>query len=196
MTHTYTVKGKVRYRYYVCQKATKQGYQTCETRSIPAQEIEDFMVDRIAAIGADEKLVAEVEKKARTQREDTLAQFAVERAQIEKSLRHQARTVAGIIGQPNATRRLADLNDQIRAGENRLGEIATEIAGLGEATINRDEVAVALGSFRALFDRLSPPERTRLVPLLVEQVIYNGGKGTVSISFHPAGIKVIAQENP
>lgn len=196
MIHTYTTKGKVRYRYYVCQKATKQGYHACETRSIPAQEIEDFVIDRISTIGADKKLVAEVENEARSQREANLATLADEKVQIEKSLRHQARTVAGIVGQPNAAKRMADLNDQIRAGENRMAEIAMGIARLEDATISRAEVAAALGGFRELFDRLTSPERARLVALLVEKIAYNGGRGSLSITFHPSGIKTIAEEIP
>ena len=43
MIHTYSVKDKVKkYRYYVCIKAQKLGYATCPTRSVNAQEIEDF----------------------------------------------------------------------------------------------------------------------------------------------------------
>ena len=196
MNHTYTAKEKIRYRYYVCQNAAKRGYASCDTRSIPAQEIEDFIVDRMAAIGSDEALIAEVEGRARTEREESLAALVSEKTQIEKSLSHQARTVAGIMGQPNASRRLADLNDQIRAGENRMAEIAAEIAGLEDATISREDVASVLGSFRVLFDRLTPAERTRLVSLVVDQISYNGERGTVSISFHPTGIKTIAEENP
>jgi len=57
--------GPRNYRYYVCQNATKQGYDVCATRSIPAQEIEDFVVDRITSIGKDEGLITRIEQKAR-----------------------------------------------------------------------------------------------------------------------------------
>lgn len=45
MIHTYTSKNKAKkYRYYVCLKAQKQGYDTCLTRSINAQKIEDNVI--------------------------------------------------------------------------------------------------------------------------------------------------------
>jgi site-specific DNA recombinase len=60
MTHSYSLKGKTRYRYYVCQKAMKRGWQECETKSVPAQEIEDFVIQRLARIGSDPELAESV----------------------------------------------------------------------------------------------------------------------------------------
>ncbi len=48
MIHTYTIKKhKKKYRYYVCSNAQKRGYDKCPNRSIPAQLIEDAVVDRL-----------------------------------------------------------------------------------------------------------------------------------------------------
>jgi len=195
MIHTYTRKGATRYRYYVCQNATKQGYKSCETRSIPAQEIEDFVVDRITSIGSEAELVERIERKARARREQRLSALDAEKDQIDKSLRHQAKLVAGIFGLPNATKRLADLEDQVRAGEMRMSEISKEIAGLAEFVVTRDEITGVLGAFRTLFDSLTPASRARALGLLVEQIAYDRTKGTVAISFHPSGIKTLAEEN-
>ena len=51
MSHTYTAKGSRRYRYYVCSAAQKRGWDTCPTGSIPAAEIEAFVVGEIAEEG-------------------------------------------------------------------------------------------------------------------------------------------------
>ena len=67
MTHTYSQKGERRYRYYVCGHAQRDGWETCPTKSIPAQEIERFVVDRIRAIGTDPKLTAELLAKVRAE---------------------------------------------------------------------------------------------------------------------------------
>ncbi len=196
MIHTFTSKGATRYRYYVCQNATKQGARVCTTRSIPAQEIEDFVVDRIAAIGADSELVDRIEKNARNQSEERMAALDAEKTQIEKALRYQAKLVAGIVGLPNATRRLADLEDQLRAGEARMAEIAKEIVGIEAAAITAPEIAGVLGAFRSVFDAMPPAYRARSLGLLLEQVAYDREKGTVAISFHPSGIKTLAEEKP
>ncbi|MBF0387966.1 MAG: recombinase family protein [Candidatus Omnitrophica bacterium] len=51
MTHTYSLKkGKYKYRYYVCTSAQKHGYSSCPNKSIPAQVIEDAVIDRLKMV--------------------------------------------------------------------------------------------------------------------------------------------------
>lgn len=48
MFHTYATKGtKHKYRYYVCNNAQKRGYAGCPNKSIPAQIIEDEVIERL-----------------------------------------------------------------------------------------------------------------------------------------------------
>jgi len=194
MTHSYTCKGTTRYRYYVCQRAMKHGWQECETRSIPAQEIEDFVIQRLARIGSDPELAKAAAAQAQEEHQRLGDALRGEKATIEKNLREQARTVAGFFAQPNAAARLADLEAQIRAGETRLAAIATELAGLGDREIDGADVTRALQNFTSLTEALTPAERERLVHLLVERVVYDGAKSSVSITFHSIGIKTLAQE--
>jgi site-specific DNA recombinase len=194
MIHTYTCKGTTRYRYYVCLKSTKQGAKTCATRSIPAQEIEDFVVDRIATIGSDPELIRRVEMSVSAQRQARLSSFEAEKAEMGKSLRNQAKMVAGIVELPNAATRLAELEEQLRVGEARLAELAREEDAIRSGEIPEGEVALVLGSFRTLFDSMPPTHRARAMELLLQQVTYDREKGSVSISFHPSGIKTLSQE--
>ena len=46
-TKTTSSGGNKRYRYYVCLNAQKRGWQSCPTKSIPAPEIERFVVDQV-----------------------------------------------------------------------------------------------------------------------------------------------------
>jgi site-specific DNA recombinase len=47
MMHTYTVRHRKRYRYYVCLQAQKRGWHTCPSKSVPAAEIERFVVGQV-----------------------------------------------------------------------------------------------------------------------------------------------------
>src|SRR5205807_9462749 len=60
MTPTHSCKdGKKRYRYYLCSGAQKRGWDTCPSKSIPAGEIERFVIDQIRCIGRDPALLHE-----------------------------------------------------------------------------------------------------------------------------------------
>ncbi len=68
MTHTHSTKNDSRrYRYYVCLHAQKRGWKTCPSQSVPAAEIEQFVIDQIRCIGKDTGLVAETLAQARAQ---------------------------------------------------------------------------------------------------------------------------------
>ncbi|MFN0133026.1 MAG: recombinase family protein [Phycisphaerales bacterium] len=55
MGHTYSVKAKRLYRYYTCQGAQKHGRDACPSRSLPANQVEALVVERVkeAAVDAD-----------------------------------------------------------------------------------------------------------------------------------------------
>ena len=58
MSPTFSQKRRLRYRYYLCLKAHRRGWSTCPSKSVPAVEIERFVVDRLRAMGNDPELVA------------------------------------------------------------------------------------------------------------------------------------------
>ena len=47
MTNQPVTKGKRRYRYYVCTNGIKNGREVCPNGSVPAQQVEDFVVARL-----------------------------------------------------------------------------------------------------------------------------------------------------
>ena len=56
MFHTYTLKNKThKYRYYVCTSAQKRGYNSCPTKSVNAQAIEDATIDCLKRIFIDNR---------------------------------------------------------------------------------------------------------------------------------------------
>jgi hypothetical protein len=56
MTPSHTSRGCRRYRYYVCTRAQKRGWDQCPSKSIPAGQIEAFVVEQIGGIGCDRAL--------------------------------------------------------------------------------------------------------------------------------------------
>ncbi len=61
MTPSHSTRaGRKRYRYSVCSSAQKRGWQTCPSKSIPAQEIERLVVDQLRSLGRDATLLQAV----------------------------------------------------------------------------------------------------------------------------------------
>ncbi len=94
----------------------------------------------------------------------------------------------------NAGGEMAAVQERIRVAEQRATEVGVEIAVLGRDLVDEGEVRAALSMFAPVWETLSPREQARIVRLLVERVDYDGGKGTIAITFRPNGIKTLAGE--
>lgn len=188
MSHTYTTKGPRQYRYYVCQRAQKQGWQKCPSPSIPAREIEQFVVEQIKGIGLDPAVISETTSQARRQTQNRIASLARERSGLESQLRNDQAELSHVaVGCPGDAR-LLQLHERIRKAECRMKEIEDELAALDRNLTRHSDVAAALTDFDAVWERLTPREQSRIVELVVDRVIYDGAGGNVSITFRQSGI--------
>ncbi len=198
MGHTYSTKnGNIQYRYYVCLRAQKRGWHTCPSKSIPAAEIERLVVEQIRTIGRDPAMLGPTLKYARKQAKDALAATESERAALERELKRsyqEVRTLATEAGTPNGpgAARLGDLNERIRTGEQAMTSLRERVVALSRQVLDEREVADAMAAFDPVWETLTPKEQARVVRLLVQRVDYDGSKGTVSLTFHPDGLKTLA----
>jgi site-specific DNA recombinase len=196
-----TKQGKKRYRYYTCTSAQKRGWQSCPSKSIPAGEIERFVVEQIKCIGRDPALRSETFAAANAQVQTRLAELRAEHARLETDvgrwnteIRKTLEQTAQGGGAEIALTRLAELQERIRAAERRWAEIGEQITALAREQVTGGDVERALSMFDPVWATLTPQEQTRIVQLLVERVDFNGASSTVAITFHPSGIKTLADE--
>jgi len=200
MGHTYTSKGtNRRYRYYVCLNAQKKGWHTCATKSVPAAEIEQFVIQQIKGIGKDPQVMAETMRQAVGEGQRELKALQGEERTLRRQLARYSKQLLGLAGagdRSGTADRLAGVQDHIRQTEQRLTMIGDQVVSFQHQIVDEREVRAALTAFDPVWQTLSPRERARMVRLLVDRVEYDGKAGTVSVTFRPSGIKTLAQEQP
>lgn len=197
MGHTYTSKkGRVAYRYYVCNGAAKRGWDSCPAKSIPAGEIERIVAEQVRAIGKDPRLVEATLRHARQKTDDSMRELLKEQTAVERQLRRHHAEV-GKLAADAANRnggtaaRLGDLHERIRTGEERLAQIAAELRTLEAGQIDAMTMAESLVEFDAVWENLAPKEQARVLRLLIERVEYDGAKGKVAITFRPSRLRAL-----
>ena len=204
MIHACTVKkNNTRYRYYVCSKAQKNGWHSCATKSVPAAEIERFVVDRIRCIGQDRNLITETLNQARNQIQMSVEKLESELFIVKKEIKRYASEVNELIGRTATntnertltSNRLAEIEDQIHSSRQRAEELIDEIDQRNSEMVDESELTSALEGFYPVWESLSSRERTRVIHLLVERVGYDGENGMLSITFRPTGIRVLSRES-
>ncbi len=196
MVHHYSQKNGRRYQYYVCLSAQKLGWDTCVAPSLPAGEIEQFIVDQIRHIGQDPDLIRETLEKARQHVTDRAGQLQGELAAVHRQ-RHrdevELQKVAGAVDGDSSLARLADLQERLRIANERSTEILAELDQLQAEQIDETEVATALAEFDAVWQVLSPKEQARVLQLLIERVDYHGDTGDVTLTFHHTGLSALSE---
>jgi site-specific DNA recombinase len=202
MTHTHTLKRNTRYRYYVCTTAQKRGWETCPTKSVPASEIERFVIDRIRGIGRDPGVLIKTLEQCRNQNRESVVRLEAEQKALQRELKRHQSEVRQLVretathghGTSPATVQLADLKERIRVTEQRVTAIRDERVELSREQVDEREIAKALSLFDPVWDTLSPKEQARVIRLLVVQVRYDGEQGKISVTFRPTGIRFLAEE--
>jgi site-specific DNA recombinase len=201
MTPSHTTRGARRYRYYVCSSAQKRGWNTCPSKSISAAQIEEFVISQIKCIGQDQALIREVLAQAHQQDAARTSELEVEQRSLEKDLTRwhaELRKLSGQLrpGDDNGLliSRLADLQERIGLVEGRMRKVREQIQTVQQQLLDEEETALALSVFDPVWEALTPREQTRVIGLLVERVDYDGATGRIAITFHPTGIKALAQQ--
>ena len=194
MSHSYSQHRQKRYRYYVCTNAQKRGWAVCPAPSLPAAEIERFVVEQIRAVGEDPTLLEETLAAARRTARESVRQLETERKALLKQYRRDQAEIQRLVGVPSAVARLAELQDTARIATRRITEIDDEIMALSRELPDDDEVEIAMRQFDPVWENLHPGEQQRLVRLLVQQVKWDGENSDVSITFRPAGIRMLAEQ--
>jgi site-specific DNA recombinase len=203
MAHTYAKKKNKLYRYYLCTTKQKQGKETCDTPPLPAQEIEDHVVEMVKRIGKDPELVQQaftetVEQRKRQQArlEQEQRGLLEERRQLENKIE---RLVAAI---DSCNTPLATIGEQLRKAEELVSQIERRLAEIDEGldqleseAVDREHLVAVLERFGLLWEVLAENEKTRLINQLLESVVYDPASNRISLVFQPRAPSVSSREN-
>lgn len=182
------------YRYYRCLTRDKQGRGGCSARPLPAQALEDFVVDRIhqATSGATGKVLAtDVVSAIRVKVAREQADLNLERRGLPSRIQgvgaekaRLARSLQRIRNQASRTaieEQINHLSEEEAAREQRLADIDVRLATLDSTRVEADWIAAALRDFKTLWDAMTPENRVRLVRAIVERVEVDEKAATIEV---------------
>jgi len=195
MSHTMTkhrTNPAVRYRYYRCTNAIKNGASECPAGTIPGAEIEQMVVDELRGLGSDPELLARVLAAAHSAIDGERAGLEEERAGLQRSVRRRHRELRKLAtsgSEEEVASQIAELHEHAAAGEHRLAEIDVRLAELAAESIKPDQAAAVFAAFDPAWTRLIPREQARLIQLLVEVAEYDAVSSCLSVTFRPTSIR-------
>jgi site-specific DNA recombinase len=190
MYHSFTTKNNRHYRYYVHRDVIKRADTPGTTRTVPAGDIEAFVLEKIKVIGQSEQLAAETIRQARLRRADQLSEWEADARQLRSAAARtdqEIHRLAGANGE-EAVAKLASLQDRLAREQGRLAEVNLCIENTNTETLDERGLVRALSDFDGIWDALRGEERVKLIHLLIQRVGYNAQSGEVQIDFHPSGL--------
>ncbi|MFO0426069.1 MAG: recombinase family protein [Planctomyces sp.] len=195
MVPSITKKGDRRYRYYVCSKAQKLGWHTCPSKSVPAAEMERFVIDQIRSLGTDPDFVETVIDQIAEVATQELAGLREQERIAEREIRQCESVIQQLpTNSPDQTQRMAAAQERMRIATEQLSAIQQQIQNHDIEMPERAVVQLALQEFDPVWNALSPREQERVLKLLVQRIDYNGETGQVEITFAPDGFEIFLEQ--
>ncbi|MEN6386032.1 MAG: recombinase family protein [Phycisphaerales bacterium] len=198
MSHHTVMKDNKGYRYYVCINAQKRGWDTCASPSLPASELEEFVIGQIRSLRKDDMFLSEVLEKAQEKLYAQLEQNEELHKKAEMEVKPLVRSLGQISAQAvfdsKAADKLSELQEEIKQKEQYITSLNEKIIAAKKRMLNTDEMTGAIEAFDPIWKSLTPHEQGKLIKLLVQQVEFDGEKQEVTVIFHPTGIKSLTQE--
>ncbi len=178
------------YRYYVCTRAQKRGWSECPGPSLPAPELEQFVVNQIRSLGRDDALMAESVRGAQEQLRARVEALSADRAdaiaQLEAAREELRELIDSGRERNGSAARASGLREEIRVLSAADRRMIKRIDAMQERVLDEDELAGAFEAFDPMWDALTTAERERFVHLLVRSVEYDAENEAISVSFHAA----------
>jgi len=165
-------KGQKLYRYYVCTNAHANGYDNCPTPSIPAAEIERFVLERLVELGSNEEVL-----------ESIFLQAKVLWAEKIETMRREERRLHLHI---NTLLQGSEPSDQreLRVAQAQHRSLLKQIEEAERDRITISECENSMGRFETLIGHLTIDEKSWLLKLLFERIDFDGGTGSIRFHLH------------
>ncbi len=167
-----TKKGKKLYRYYVCTNAHNNGYDKCPAPSIPAEEIERFVLERLVELGSNERVLDEVLHQAQALWQDQIKGMHRDERVLQLNIETLSQG-----DEPSDHRKRMSLQAQLRS-------LREKIETAESSSITEKECDNALGQFEALLNHLTISEKSWLLQLVFERIDFDGRDGKIRFHVH------------
>jgi site-specific DNA recombinase len=191
------------YRYYTCLAVKQRGTGACTVRSVPADALEDFVVDCIRDVAKCPSLITETIAAVAAEKMAQVPALATERRHLEHEralVRTEARSLVTRLAEATGgaansiTERLSELDERTTQIDMRISDIVSHIAAAHESSAEPEDIAQALIAFDEVWDALTINERGRVIRLIAERVDFDGVAGTISVAYSPTGLALLHKE--
>ena len=190
MTNSSKEKRRKLYLYYRCTAAVIKGKPACPVRTVAADELEEFLIDKFKELGKNQKLLTKSIEKSNVLAKQGLEPLRRSKERTESQLakiNQELKQLVDILKTPDLDKKrarsivkeISDLEGSKEKLEDEIHRIETNMQHLSQHVIDADTFIRLFREFPKVFETFSFDEKRNLILLLVKEVIYTPTKVTV-----------------
>ena len=190
MTNSSKEKRRKLYLYYRCTAAVIKGKPACPVRTVAADELEEFLIDKFKELGKNQKLLTKSIEKSNVLAKQGLEPLRRSKERTESQLakiNQELKQLVDILKTPDLDKKrarsivkeISELEGSKEKLEDEIHRIETNMQHLSQHVIDADTFIRLFREFPKVFETFSFDEKRNLILLLVKEVIYTPTKVTV-----------------
>ena len=195
---TFARKSGRTYRYYLCLKASKNGYDVCPVKTVSAGTVENAVTIQLRAMLRSPEEVAEILQSMQKRESEERKKLGRETRRLRKEIKviktKATRLLQGELDSANGFVReeLARLEGQRIELEDKLRLVEWKLDSESRTQTAPGTVTAELARLNDMWDKLFPAEQERIIRLLVEEVVVY--QDHLEVAIRPDGLCSIAGE--
>ncbi len=166
-----------RYRYYVCFSRQRYGKKVCEGDRLPADELEEAILEQLLAVLEREPMVREAISEAFAELDAEQPQRAAELERLDAELRRTGESLdryfrafeEGTMPESACGPRIKELSERLRGLQARQEELAAEEPAERDP-LSDEDLALLQAQVREVIEGGDQPTRKALLQSLVEEI--------------------------
>lgn len=167
------------YHYYQCTKNTHIGAQACNTRYLPSESIENFVVERVRELTTKQDEIKRMTDRANEKGSQQIKKLTDEKKAISRHLQDIQEKLNSIVDsiETGSLKTFKSLNERVNSlelekedSEGKLGAIDFEKSKIEQDRLSAELMAQAFRSFRDIIDKAKPQKLKELLFRIVEVV--------------------------
>ena len=183
MTPSSSMNGSKRnYTYYQCTKSHRIGSEACDVKYVPAQAIENFIVDRVKELTMDENEIKQIIAKSDQKKQKKLDTLQKNKAQLNRQLQSVKEKLNSMVDSietggvevfKSIKERMEALEKEREDLEKKLKETDLEIEETEQECLSAEVMCETFKSLKDILDKADKTELRELLYRIIEVIEWN-----------------------
>jgi site-specific DNA recombinase len=203
MTPTYTKNWKKdgkspRFTYYYrCTKTYKHDWNSCSIKSVNAERIDNFILDRLKEVSRDERAIKTLVRKINQEDEERLSPLKQQEKNLFKEIKEVERKIQNLLNflsEGGAVAKFPSIRKELENLENKKKVLEFDLEGVrlviqkeGQEKFEAKIVLDTLKDFTEKIDQIDFPDRPHLFQYLIKSISYGKKEIGIDIFYLPKG---------